>query len=128
MRLSTDTTQLSACDGTENITFYFGVENNVVSEFKKNYYNPTAFVERLTNDIESGVSTGFIWVAKKNQFHLGYPNWDLKNRLLGVLLHEIGHIYGIEDIDGPHFNAHPRSGAARTFWNISWLKSKSCII
>ena len=102
-RLATTSTLMSSCNGSENIKFYFGIEDELVTNLKKNYFNPTAFSFRNEYDSYSGKGKGLIWLAKRGALgqHKGsYPDWSLPNRVLGVLLHELGHFYGVGHIEG----------------------------
>lgn len=102
-RLTTTSTLMSSCDGSENIKFYFGIEDELVASLKKSYFNPTAFSFRSEYDSYSGKGKGLIWLAKKGslgQNKGNYPDWSLPNRVLGVLLHELGHFYGVGHIEG----------------------------
>ena len=101
--LSINSNLLPHCDGSENIKFYLGYEDSNISALKAAYFNPTAFAHRSQFDSMTGVGQGVIWLAKQKA--LGpekgdYPNWSLKNRLRGVLIHELGHFYGVGHIDG----------------------------
>lgn len=101
-RIAQTTELRPACDGSENVVFYFGVENEATLNAKRNYYNPTAFAFRTHHDEYAGTSKGFVWVVKEGGLgeHKGdYPRWTLPSRLLGVLMHEIGHIYGVGHVE-----------------------------
>lgn len=102
-RLSTRSNILSSCDGTENVKFYFGTEDDDVTLIKQSYFNPTAFAHRVQFDEITGVGHGFIWLSQQGGLgpNIGnYPDWSQKNRLRGVLVHEIGHFYGVGHIEG----------------------------
>lgn len=98
LRLTTNTVLKNHCDGTEEIKFYFGIEDERIVQNLKNYFNPISFALKISNDDRHQPSQGLVWVMKQGDDvqppAYQFPNWKLKNRLLGVLLHEIGHIYG----------------------------------
>lgn len=101
----TKTNLLQSCDGHEDVKFYFGTEDKAVSEAKKAHVDPTAFAQNIFRDVYTGKGKGFVWIAKqasltKDWMKEAYPDWSLPNALLGILTHEIGHIYGIGHIEG----------------------------
>lgn len=71
---------------------------------------PTAalsFAHRADMDVYAGTSRGFIWVApagSKNPL-FNTPNWSTENTLHGVLLHEMGHVFGTGHIQGTIMDA-----------------------
>lgn len=96
--ISTVSQRLHSCDGSEKIKFYFGAQDELIAKLKQNYFNPTAFAFKTAYDSQAGVGKGVIWLVKEGGLSAGkegYPEWELPNRLRGVLLHEIGHTFGI---------------------------------
>lgn len=93
---------LSSCNGFQDITFYFGVRDQIVEPFIQN--NTIAFAKRLKYDSVQGWSKGFVWLSPAGGLdpHVQYatveqadfPNWSMKFNLFGVLVHELGHVYG----------------------------------
>jgi hypothetical protein len=98
---------LKSCDGTEDLTFYLGIDGpRAVQKAKRLYDEPSAFVVRTQFDMQKGWSKGAVWVAAAGSFpglsnqgtHL--PDWNSPNSLKGILLHEIGHILGCAHVQG----------------------------
>lgn len=92
------------CTGQEDLTFYFGTEDEQVKAAKQHYLKPYGIAERLKYDWETSWSKGFIWIAMPgsilNEPHKIVPNWKLPHTLHGILLHEIGHTLGNEHVKG----------------------------
>lgn len=93
---------LDHCDGREELTFYLGVLNPKTIAAKNQFENPTAFVNRESYDPVSGRGKGFIWLTSADTVFPGakFPDWTLKNRMLGIFLHEIGHTLGLGHFEG----------------------------
>jgi hypothetical protein len=88
---------LKSCDGTEDLTFYLGLDGpKAVQKAKRLYDDPSAFVVRTQFDMEKGWSKGAVWVAASGKL----ANWNSPNSLKGILLHEIGHILGCSHVQG----------------------------
>jgi hypothetical protein len=88
---------LSLCDGSEDLTLYFGVTPAHVLKIKNEQYsNPVAFSHRSRFDLNKGWGRGFIWVAASKSVNpeKNFPNWGLKEKLRGILTHELGHVLG----------------------------------
>ena len=91
-----------ACDGKEDLKFYFGGTNPEIETAKLKRVNPTGFVSRSSYDLNNTWSKGFLWIAPgfsvepENRF----PDWNKNNNLIGQLLHELGHTYGNPHVPG----------------------------
>ncbi len=98
---------MDSCDGTEDVKFYFGVHDKTVDQNISK--NNIALSKRLEYDSYKGWGKGFVWVTPSGSLdpHVPYPtteqanfpNWKWSYNLLGILTHEIGHIYGCGHID-----------------------------
>jgi hypothetical protein len=100
VRFGLDPSFLSACDGTEDLRFYLGTTSDEVERHRQAYENPVAFAARTRlGDAWGG---GFIWVAQPGSVvpERGFPDWRRPNRLLGILLHELGHVLGCDHVEG----------------------------
>lgn len=84
----------ASCQGAD-LKFYLGGAEKEVKKRKSDFFEPLAFVQREKYDVESGWSQGFIWLTEENQLGASFPNYRKDKFLLTVLLHEIGHIFGI---------------------------------
>ena len=98
--MSTNISLAEQCDGTEDLTFYFGVENESVKAAKKQYTKPFAFAEKQAFDQFNSWAKGFIWVAGPSTLGTRIPDWTVRNTLHGILLHEVGHTMGNGHIEG----------------------------
>lgn len=99
-QLSTEVKLDSKCDGTADLTFYLGVENDAVAKARWQFHEPTAFVQRLSYDPAQALGRGFIWVSRHEGIRKGFPDWNREGRLLAILLHEIGHVFGNDHVPG----------------------------
>lgn len=89
-----------ACDGSEDLKFYFGTSDDASIDEKARLKRQIAFIERDPKDPRSNWSKGFVWISSPGSIGNGFPDWTQKNALSGVLLHEIGHIFGCAHQDG----------------------------
>lgn len=88
------------CDGSEDLKFYFGTSAPEVEQYKAKLSNPLAFAQKTQAMVTDFWSKGFVWFAESAT----YPNdagtaptvidWSAPNELEGMLIHEIGHIFG----------------------------------
>ncbi|MGZ3790195.1 MAG: hypothetical protein ACXVLQ_16805, partial [Bacteriovorax sp.] len=86
----------STCSTETEVTFYFAVENaDVLSEMKK-YYDPVAFATLQKYDYETGRGKGFVWFTDLSALD---PLLNVE-ATQGLILHEIGHIYGNSHVSG----------------------------
>jgi hypothetical protein len=83
---------MNQCDGTEDLKFYFGVEDAQVSRSKTTYDAPLAFAHRTRYDVDTGWGHGYIWMASPNALETSYLLTP--DMLSGLLLHELGHVLG----------------------------------
>ena len=88
------------CSGGEDLRFLFGVESQEVADARRRYANPVAFTHEIER--QDNRARGFIWFAPGSSIlpAARYPDWQLENNLLGVALHEIGHVMGIGHFPG----------------------------
>jgi len=103
LQLSTDHVSVrEGCDRKADLAVYLGVENDLVKKYRKQFLNPTAFVQRLSFEKLPPWGKGFIWVAKQGAIRAEpvFPNWSKPGTLSAILIHEIGHTYGNEHIPG----------------------------
>lgn len=84
----------SSCTGHEDITFYFGVTNDRVEKIRALYRNPRAFSHIEKYDFKTGQGSGFVWFDKLSPS----SPWSPYQQLLGLLMHEMGHVYGSEHV------------------------------
>jgi len=89
------------CRQGDGLTVYFGSSNSEIDAAAKKYTNPVAFAHRQSQDLQKGTSKGFIWIARQGSLDGGgaiYPDWSQKYNLTGILMHELGHVYGIDHV------------------------------
>jgi hypothetical protein len=85
---------LISCDGTEDLKFFFGVDDPKVQAAKDEYYEPLAFAHKETNGPQTW-GKGFVWLANDSEAQklLG-SDWSPSYVLQGILIHELGHVMG----------------------------------
>ncbi len=84
------------CSGTEDLTFFFGSENEEVAKDKQKHLDPLAFAQLSSFNKRKLWGKGYIWVAANTS----KIKWEKEGKLQAILLHEIGHTYGIDHIEG----------------------------
>jgi hypothetical protein len=89
------------CNENTELTFYFGTTNSEIEKEKKKYFNPVGFAVKKEYDLVSQRSKGYIWLANPafSDPKLKKLSWEKGFTLRGMLLHEVGHIFGNEHID-----------------------------
>ncbi len=97
--------QFETCSAATQLKIYVGVTNAEINRGKILYQNPYAFSYRTTFDRTSGLGQGYIWLAPSGSVYPlggvnGFPNWSGPATFHGMLLHEMGHVFGCGHIDG----------------------------
>lgn len=95
------------CRGDENLTYYFGVENDEVRRFKPLYSHPFGFAESTVPSdpwaFPRKNARGFVWIAPPNSLSAEkrIPTWNARSQtaLYGLLLHEVGHVFGNSHVE-----------------------------
>lgn len=107
LQLATQSAAQNTCDGKEDIKFYFGGTNPEIEKSKALYDNPSAFAHRSSFNAETGWGSGYVWVAPSKSVdpNQQFPDWNSPYALHGILLHEIGHVYGNQHIEGTIMSA-----------------------
>lgn len=89
-----------SCKGDEDLAFYLGVENPLAQAALKDFTRPLGFARRTAFDEKALWGKGFVWIAHPSLFPEAKLDWSQQKRLLGVLLHEIGHVLGNGHVSG----------------------------
>lgn len=113
-RFATELAYLPTCDGTEDLSFKFGILDAESTSHLKDLRTPVALAVRTAYDPKTRWGKGFVWLA--SQGSLGesmspkseqgsvqtkpLPDWSGSYSIEGILLHEVGHIFGNEHIPG----------------------------
>ncbi|MES2964455.1 MAG: hypothetical protein V4760_11220 [Bdellovibrionota bacterium] len=92
---------IQKCRGNEELVYYFGSKPKEVQDALGHFNRPVAIAYRTAFDVEAGTSKGFIWVASQGSLSTGaalYPDWSQRYNLTGILMHELGHVYGVDHV------------------------------
>jgi len=94
---------------TADLRFYFGVANSEVQTGIGTTSQKLAGAVKTSYDIRSRWGRGFIWIASHGTVSPGtmdkgddpvFPNWNAPFTLNAIVLHELGHVFGVGHIDG----------------------------
>jgi hypothetical protein len=92
------------CRGKEDLAFYFGIDRPEIRKTKARYRHPFAFVEMTAPDHPTQPlwGKGYVWVVEPYGFgRLNAPAWQTSEEALaGLLLHEVGHVFGNGHVEG----------------------------
>lgn len=84
---------LVPCSKATDVEFLFGVEDDRVRNSKRRYHDPFGMATA-----EKG--KGIIWLAPQGTPTSPGPNWTRTGYLGAILLHEVGHLFGNEHVEG----------------------------
>lgn len=87
------TPTLGPCDADTDVEFMLGVDDERVRAAKAHYDLPVALAS-------FDGRRGIVWIGAMGSVSETVPNWRRPNALLATLLHETGHIFGNEHVDG----------------------------
>ncbi|MBT4760707.1 MAG: hypothetical protein HOO06_03320 [Bdellovibrionaceae bacterium] len=112
----------SSCQDNTDLKFLLGIENDLVEKHRKRYIEPVAFAAKTEF---AKWSRGFVWLSP-----VGTAKWpvDWKNptQLQGILLHEIGHVFGNPHVENTIMTSHLKSltnnGDNHLLWQIDGLE------
>ena len=117
-QILTDLSLHAGCNGSENLSIYFGKSNATTDSFRSQFADPFGFAQRTreSNDYPNGGSggpdagAGFIWIAPTDGLDSDahFPTWtpETKSSLAGLILHEMGHVFGNGHVDGTVMSEH----------------------
>jgi hypothetical protein len=85
-----------------DLRFLIGVEDSEVTHYKEGFNDPVAFATRIAYEPLTGWGKGFIWVNGASRLeHEGLDlDWKRPGALRGILLHELGHVFGCDHVPG----------------------------
>ncbi len=82
-----------SCSLNTDVEFLFGVSDERVRNSRRRFYDP--FGMALFQE-----GKGFIWVAPMQPNSPQSPDWKKAGHLTAVLLHEVGHVFGNDHVEG----------------------------
>lgn len=94
------------CDDTVDLKFLFGQNTPAIEATRKLKRHPMAFTAETDVNYVDGWRKGYIWISSagshpiKSQPHRFFPDWTDPDQLHAILLHEIGHVFGCDHIEG----------------------------
>jgi hypothetical protein len=99
------------CDNAD-LRFLFGLENETISQYKKqDFFHPVSFARRTQYNSRLGWGKGIVWVANDDEFRdLATDgksiSWTNSLKIKAILLHELGHVFGVGHSDGTIMRAN----------------------
>lgn len=104
------------CDGSEELTVYFGVENALVAKYRGQFSKPFGFAQLVQEEEYDKRAQAFVWIAPPRSIvpdnssgssesigaPASIPVWApaTQDALTGLMLHEMGHVFGNGHVDG----------------------------
>jgi hypothetical protein len=90
------------CAGNEDLVFELGTRSKIINEARSKLENPTAFSYRTMFDMKEAWSLGLIWVIENYGIdaNKNFPDWAKTYHFKSVILHELGHIFGVPHVPG----------------------------
>jgi Putative peptidase family len=85
----------AACEEKTDLRFLFATSSPEINKALKRFVNPNAYALRTQYSLNAGRGKGFVWVAPSGTNKI---DWKKPKVLQTVLMHEIGHIFGIGHI------------------------------
>jgi hypothetical protein len=97
--LTTSASELSHCNGSEDLRLAFGTSSDFIEHEKKRYFDPLAFAlsgrptRKHIDQRGNWYGNGFIWVAlNRHGLNMSEEYFALETEVL--IMHELGHIFG----------------------------------
>jgi hypothetical protein len=88
------------CDGHEDLTVYYGIEDGRVKQARRQYDNPLGFAQLERFDEASANARGFIWISDAPEVRAAEAH------LRSLVYHELGHVFGVPHVDGTVMEAN----------------------
>jgi hypothetical protein len=104
-RIATDFRIQNSCTGREDFKLKLGGIDAETRKAKKvlSLQDPVAFAFRTSFNPLTGWGKGFVWIKNTTEnpaTHSKFPDWSKGDTLLGIFLHELGHVFGNNHSDG----------------------------
>ena len=104
-RMATNYRLQNRCNGREDLKLKLGEIDRDTRKAQSALalQDPVAFAYRMSFDPIVGWGKGFIWIKNSSQAPEPwnkFPVWSKKDTLLGIFLHELGHVLGNTHADG----------------------------
>lgn len=98
------------CQPGVDLKFYFGHETPEIESARREMRHPLAFAYETEVDYKLGWRKGYIWVSRAGSHpldfpHRFFPNWSEEDQLFAIVLHEIGHVFGVDHTEGTIMDA-----------------------
>lgn len=100
-----------SCDATVDLKFLFGQSTPEIEAAKKLKRHPMAFAAETDVNYVNGWRKGYVWISRAGSHpivdlpsRIGpdryFPDWTDPDQLHAILLHELGHVFGSDHVEG----------------------------
>lgn len=107
---ATEVNVAAGCKGGEDLRFKFGVMDREVLDAVAKTQQPVSVAVRTSFDRDKAWGSGFIWLAAHgsipDRFGRTYPDWTRPDDFEGIVLHELGHVFGNSHLKGTIMDEH----------------------
>lgn len=118
------------CQPGVDLKFYFGHETPEIESARREMRHPLAFAYETDVDYKLGWRKGYIWVSRAGSHpiefsHRFFPDWSDEDQLFAIVLHEVGHVFGVDHTEGTIMDADILGRIAGATESASYLDKET---